>query len=380
MFEKSDRVKRLSGSERSKRPTAIPKGAIRMDMGEPDFPTPVHIQEAAGRAMRDNLTHYGNAYGEPALREAVCLSLQRDFGVERKVENVLITAGGIGAITVVCATYLNSGDEALIPDPEYSAYADSVALFGGIPVFFPLKEDFHIDVEAVEQRLSPKTKLVFISNPGNPTGRVLRADEIRELARLAVKKNVLLVIDEAYHRLIYSGAQFLSICQVEDAQHHTILLNSFSKTYAMTGWRVGYMVADAPLIKDMVTFHKAMTICPNVPAQMACAAAAAGPQDCVEAMRQEYEKRKDLVEKKLKQIRRLHTPSCEGAFYLFPRFEHSSTSQQMTEYLFGKGILVRSGTEFGAQGQKHLRISFATSYETLEAGMERLKQALEEIQ
>jgi aspartate/methionine/tyrosine aminotransferase len=379
VLEKSDRVKRLSGSERSQRPALVPKGAIRLDMGEPDFPTPAHVQEAAGRAMRDNLTHYGSAYGELALREAICLSLKRDFGVERKPEDVLVTSGGIEAIQVISATYLNPGDEALIPDPEYSAYADSVALFGGTPVFVPLKEDFHIDFEAMEQRISQKTKIVFISSPGNPTGRVLREDEIRSLARLAVEKDFLLVLDEAYHKLIYSGVRFLSICQVEEARSHSILLNSFSKTYAMTGWRVGYMVADALLIKDMVTFHKAMTICPNVPAQMACAAAAAGAQACVEAMRQEYEKRKDLVEKKLKEIKGLHTPPCEGAFYFFPRFEHAWTSQQMTEYLSSKGILVRSGTEFGASGQKHLRICFAASMETLEAGMDRLKRALDEL-
>jgi aspartate aminotransferase len=379
VLEKSDRVKRLSGSERSQRPTVVPKGAVRLDMGEPDFPTPGHVQEAATMAMRNNLTHYGSAFGEPALRQAVCLSLKRDFGVERKPENVLVTSGGIEAIHVICATYLNPGDEALIPDPEYSAYADSVSLFGGTPVFFPLKEDFHIDFEAIEKRSSQKTKIIFVSSPGNPTGRVLREDELRSLARLAVKKDLLLVLDEAYHKLIYSGVRFLSICQVEDVQNRSILLNSFSKTYAMTGWRVGYMVADAPLIKDMVTFHKAMTICPNVPAQMACAAAAAGPQDCVEVMRQEYEKRKDLVEKKLKEIKGLHTPPCQGAFYFFPRFDHALTSQQMTEYLFNKGILVRSGTEFGASGQKHLRICFATSMEILEMGMERLKQALDEL-
>jgi aspartate aminotransferase len=379
VLEKSDRIKRLSGSERSQRPTVVPKGAVRLDMGEPDFPTPGHVQEAATMAMRNNLTHYGSAFGEPALRQAVCLSLKRDFGVERKPENVLVTSGGIEAIHVICATYLNPGDEALIPDPEYSAYADSVSLFGGTPVFFPLKEDFHIDFEAIEKRSSQKTKIIFVSSPGNPTGRVLREDELRSLARLAVKKDLLLVLDEAYHKLIYSGVRFLSICQVEDVQNRSILLNSFSKTYAMTGWRVGYMVADAPIIKDMVTFHKAMTICPNVPAQMACAAAAAGPQDCVEVMRQEYEKRKDLVEKKLKEIKGLHTPPCQGAFYFFPRFDHALTSQQMTEYLFNKGILVRSGTEFGASGQKHLRICFATSMEILEMGMERLKQALDEL-
>jgi aspartate aminotransferase len=379
MLEKSDRVKRLSGSERSQRPLVIPKSIIRLEMGEPDFSTPVHIQEAATRAMRNNFTHYGNAYGEPALREAVCLSLKRDFGVERKPENVLITSGGIAAIHTICATYLNPGDEVLIPDPEYSAYADSVSLFGGTPVFVPLKKDFHIDFEAMEKCISKKTKIAFISSPGNPTSRVLREDEILSLARLAVTKDFLLVLDETYCKLIYGAIKFLSICQVEEVRSRSILLNSFSKAYAMTGWRVGYMVADAPLIKEMVTFHKAMTICPNVPAQMACAAAAAGPQECVEIMRQEYEKRKVLVAQKLNEIQGLTTPPCEGAFYFFPRFEHSLTSQQMTEYLFNKGIMVRSGTEYGAGGQKHFRICFATSMENLEVGINRLKQALDEL-
>ena len=379
MLEKSDRVKRLSGSERSQRPLVIPKSIIRLEMGEPDFPTPVHIQEAATLAMRNNFTHYGNAYGEPALREAVCLSLKRDFGVERKPENVLITSGGIAAIHTITATYLNPGDEVLIPDPEYSAYADSVSLFGGTPVFVPLKEDFHIDFEAMEKRISKKTKIAFISSPGNPTSRVLREDEILSLARLVVTKDFLLVLDETYCKLIYGAIKFLSICQVEEVRNRSILLNSFSKAYAMTGWRVGYMVADAPLIKEMVTFHKAMTICPNVPAQMACVAAATGPQECVKTMRQEYEKRKVLVAQKLNEIQGLTTPPCEGAFYFFPRFEHSLTSQQMTEYLFNKWIMVRSGTEYGAGVQKHFRICFATSMENLEVGIDRLKQALDEL-
>ena len=379
MLEKSDRVKRLAGSERSSRKITIPEGAIRLDMGEPDFPTPDHIKEAATRAIRDNFTHYGNAYGEGALRQAVCLSLKRDFGVERKPENVLITSGGMEAINVISATYLNPGDEALIPDPDYSAYPDSVALFGGTPVFAPLKEDFHIDFDVLEKCISQKTKIIFISNPGNPNSRLLREDEIRGLARLALEKNLLLVVDEVYYKLLYNEVKFFSICQVEEVRDRSILLNSFSKTYAMTGWRVGYMVADAGNIKDMVTFHNAITICPNVPAQLACAAAIIGPQDCVLAMRAEYEKRKIFVEQKLKGMPKLTTPPCDGAFYFFPRFHHSMTSQQMTEYLFHKGIIVRSGTEFGANGQKHFRICFASSMKNLEIGMERLKKALDEL-
>lgn len=379
MFELSDRVKKLSGSERSQRPTAIPKDAIRLEMGEPDFPTPLHIQEAAARAMRDGHTHYGNAYGEPALREAVCTGLERDYGQKRGPENVLITSGGIAGIHTICATYLNPGDEVLIPDPEYSAYADSVSLFGGTPVFIPLSEDFHIDFDVLEERVSSRSRILFVSNPGNPTGRVLREDEVRRLARLAVERNLLLVIDEVYHKLIYGEVPFLSICQVEEVRNRSILLNSFSKTYAMTGWRVGYMVADAPRIKEMVTFNKAMATCTNVPAQMACVAALLGPQECVETMRREYEKRKNLVTRLLGDIGGLSTPPCEGAFYFFPRYEHALTSPKMREYLFSKGILVRSGTEFGACGESHFRICFATSVEILEKGLARLKQALDEI-
>jgi aspartate aminotransferase len=379
MLEKSERVKKLQGSERTQRKLIIPKDAIRLDMGEPDFPTPVHIQEAATRAMRENYTHYTNAYGEEELRQAVCSSLKRDFGVERKPENVLITSGGISAIHTISATYLSQGDEALIPDPEYSAYADSVSLFGGTPVFVPLKPDFHLDFDALEKSISKRTRMLFVSSPGNPTGRILRDDEIRGLARLAVEKDLLLVVDEVYCKLLYGGAKFLSICQIEEARARSILLNSFSKAYAMTGWRVGYLVADAPIIKDLVTFHKTMTICPNVPAQRACIAALNGPQDCVEAMLSEYEQRKVLVEKRLKEIPRITVAPCEGAFYFFIRFEHSLTSQQMTEYLFNKGIMVRSGTEYGTGGQKHFRICFATSMEILETGMDRLKQALDEL-
>jgi aspartate/methionine/tyrosine aminotransferase len=274
--------------------------------------------------------------------------------VDRGPENVLVTAGGIEAVNVISATFLNPGDEALIPDPEYSAYADSVSLFGGTPVFVPLKEDFHLDFEAMEKRISPKTKIVFISSPGNPTGRVLREEEIQRLAQLAVKMDFLLVLDEAYHKLIYRGIQFRSICQIADVRNRSILLNSFSKTYAMTGWRVGYMVADAPLIKDMVIFHKATTICPNVPAQMACAAAAAVPRiasrPCAGNTRTNGSGGKEIERDQKGSIRR------PAKLFILPRYEHAWDSQQMTEYLFGKGIW-RAAVLSSAPAEKHIRIS-----------------------
>lgn len=379
MFEISEMVKRIQGSERSQRKVTIPKGAIRMDMGEPDFPTPVHIQEAATRAMRDNFTHYVTPYGDEELREAICFSLKRDFDVERNPENVLISAGGIEGIHAISATYLNPGDEALVFDPGYSAYADSIALFGGNPVFVPLTDHFHLDLKAVEDRITGRTKMIFLASPSNPTGAVLREEEIRGIAKVALEHDLLLIVDEVYYRLLYGGLEHFSICQIDEVKERAILLNSFSKTYAMTGWRVGYLVADAKVIQDLVGFHKALVTCVNAPAQKGCVAALTGPQDCVETMVAEYNKRMNLVEKALKGIERVSTPPCEGAFYFFPRFEHQIKSKEMTDYLADKGIAVRSGTEFGENGQHHIRISFATSIETLQQGMDGLKKALDEL-
>jgi len=379
MFEISEMVKRIQGSERSQRKIVVPEGAVRMDRGEPDFPTPVHIQEAATRAMKDNFTHYVDPYGDRELREAICFSLRRDYGVERSPENVLITVGGLEAINVICATYLNPGDEALVFDPGYSAYGDSIVLFGGKPVFVPLTDRFHLDLKAVEERISKRTKMIFLANPSNPTAAVLREEEIRGLGKIALEHDLLLVIDEVYYRLLYGGIEHFSICQVDEVKDRAILLNSFSKTYAMTGWRVGYLVADPKVIRDLVGFHKTLVICVNAPAQKGCVAALRGPQDCVEAMKAEYTRRMRLVKEALEGIERVSTPPCEGAFYFFPRFQHGVTSREMTNYLAEREIFVRSGTEFGENGQKHIRISFATSIEKLEEGMERLKRALDEL-
>ncbi len=377
MFAISEMIKRILGSERSQRKLSPPSGAIKMHMGEPDFPTPMHIQEAATRAMRDGFTHYGNAFGDPELREAISMSLDRDYGVETSPDNVLVTAGGIEAIHIISASYLNPGDEVLVADPGYSAYADSVALFGGRPVPVPLTDRYHLDLDAMREAVTDKTRMVFLSNPGNPTGAVFGEEEIRGIAAIAVEHDLLLVVDEVYHKLMYGGIRHFSICEVEEVKDRAILVNSFSKTYAMTGWRVGYLVTHPAIVKDLVRFHKALVICVNTVAQKASVAALTGPQDSVETMRTEYNNRRLLVEKALNGIDGLRTPPCEGAFYLFPRFEHRVTSKEMTAYLAEKGVLVRSGTEFGEKGQSHVRLSFTITSEELEEGMDRFKRALD---
>ncbi len=382
MFQVSERIERIKsvGSERLKMALIAPKGAIRLSIGEPDFPTPVHIKEAATRAMKDNFTYYGARTGDEELRRAICFSLQRDYGVERKPENVLVTTGGLGGINSICATYLNPGDEALVLDPGYSAYRVSISLFGGRPIPVPLTDTFHLDLREVENRISKRTKMMLLANPSNPTGAVLAEEEIRGLARIAREHNLMLIVDEVYHKLVYEGSKLFSICQVDEIKDQAILLNSFSKTYAMTGWRVGYLIADARMIKELVLFHQSMVSCVNTIAQRACVAALTESQDCVEAMRTEYDKRRKFVQKALQGIERISISPSEGAFYFFPRFEHKFTSGEMTDYLAEKGILVRSGTEFGENGQKHIRISYSASIEVLEEGMERLKKALDELE
>jgi len=375
----AERVKKIQGSERSQRKIAIPKGVIRMDLGDPDFPTPLHIQEAALKAMRDNFTHYGNAFGEEDLREAICFSLMRDYGIKRSPENVLVTVGGLEAINVICATYLNPGDEALVFDPGYSAYAVSVALFGGRPVSVPLMDDFHINFDLLRAKITERTKIIFMANPSNPTAALLREDEIRGLARVALEHNLLIVVDEVYHKLLYNGSRLFSICQVEEAKDRSILLNSFSKTYAMTGWRVGHVVAGVEVIKGLVHFHRAMVTCVSVPLQKACLAALQGPQDCVTEMVSQFDRRRKVVDQELKKINGIIPRPCEGAFYFFPRYTHSLSSKDMTHYLEERGLQVRSGTEFGEKGQHHIRLSFAISVEEIQEGMKRLKKGLEDL-
>jgi aspartate/methionine/tyrosine aminotransferase len=379
MFDLSQRVQCISTSERAQRKITIPKGAIRMDIGEPDFPTPIHIQEAAFKAMQDNFTHYGNAYGDMELREAICFGLKRDYDVERKPENILVTTGGIEAIATIMGTYINPEDEVILLDPDYSGYADAIALFGGNSVTVPLSGELRPDLDAIAGKVSDRTKMIVLSNPSNPTGVVLTESEIRGLAEIVRSNNLFIVVDEVYHKLLFDNTNHFSICQVEGIEDRAIVLNSFSKTYAMTGWRVGYLVADENVVRQLVLFHRTIVSCVNTPSQKACVAALTGPQDCVEQMRQSYDKRRKLVEKKLNNIGSLSAPPCQGAFYAFPRFTHPMSSREMLVYLMDRGVLVRSGTEFGDNGEGHIRIAFTTSAEMIEEGMDRLKNALESM-
>lgn len=378
-FEISRLVKSITGSERAQAKLVFPEGLIKLSLGQPDFPTPEHIKEAAFLAMKKNFTRYVDPMGDTELREAVCLSYKRDYDVDLLPENILITAGGIEAVSVAAATYVNPGDEVLIMDPEYSAYPDAVKLFGGKTVRVPLGKDLHPDFETIERHITKKTKMLFLSNPCNPTGQVLFKDEVEGLAEIAREHDLLLVVDEVYHKLIYNGQKHYSIREVEQARDRTILINSFSKTYSMTGWRIGYIVAESNIIRNLLAAHRTFMYSVNAPAQKACVAALTGSQDCVQNMLAEYERRRRLAQERLQGIQSLSTPPCQGAFYFFPRFTHRLTSIEMVSYVAERGVVVRSGTEFGENGQKHVRISFSVPVDVLEKGIEKLREALDDL-
>lgn len=380
MLHISQRLKRIQGSERAGRKIIIPQGTIRLDSGEPNFSTPLHIQEAATKAMQNNSTHYVPAFGDETLREAICDALKQDYNVKRKTENVLVTMGGSEAVYLIAAAYINHGDEAIVLDPEYSAYSEAVRLFGGKAVPAAVGKDLHIDLETVARKVTQKTKMIFLSNPCNPTGMVYSEQEIKGLAKIAMKNNLLLIVDEVYHKLLYDDAMHFSVSQVEEAQSCNVVINSFSKTYAMTGWRIGYIIADVEIIKTLAGLHKSLLICANAPAQKACVAALTGPQTSLDLMKTEYNKRRKLAMDLLADIDGLTVPPCKGAFYFFPRFQHPLSSKELTQRLSEKKLLVRSGTEFGQNGDKHFRITFATSVKNIENGLGLLKTALKELE
>ncbi|PKL01713.1 MAG: hypothetical protein CVV55_08155 [Synergistetes bacterium HGW-Synergistetes-2] len=253
-------------------------------------------------------------------------------------------------------------------------------LFGGVPVLVPLDKNFGLDIEAVERKVTPRTKMMMISNPCNPTGRVLKYAELKALVDLVLRHDMLLIADEVYHKLTYDDNKHISVMQFEEIRDRAVLLNSFSKTYAMTGWRVGYILADSPVINNAVKFHKSLLTCVSTPSQKACVAALLGPQDCVEEMRLEYTRRRQLMLKHLKTIDGIDSLSSEGAFYFYPRFQHDILSKDLVNYMYDRGVLIRSGTEFGANGEGYFRVAYAATPEaTLENGMIRLKEAFDSL-
>lgn len=358
------------------------KDVIRLNIGEPDFKTPKHIIAAAKQAMDEGFTHYAPDRGDQELRTLIAEELKKDLHVSYDPENeVLITAGGQAALYVAITTTVNPGDEVIVLAPYYPPYLVDIQLAGGKPIFVTLSDEtnFSPTLEAVESNVTDKTKLIIILSPNNPTGAVYDEKFLKATAEVARSHNLLVVSDEVYWKIIYNDVKHCSIASFPEMRERTIIVNSFSKTYAMTGWRIGHLAAEKEFINQMLKIHHSINICANASAQRAAVAALTGLQDCVHEFLEEYDRRRKFVVKALNDLPGFKCLMPQGAFYVFPNIQELGVSsvELARSLVTDARVITVPGSGFGTEG--YLRISYTKPIDTLKEAIERIRPVVEKL-
>jgi aspartate aminotransferase len=362
----------------SLRPSTRPgAGLISLASGEPDFDTPEHIRRALVEAIEGGATHYGAWDGDPELRAALAATAGGGARRERSAAEILVTHGGSGALAAAMLGTLNPGDELIVPTPTYSLYADLARLAGARPRAVPLTADFRLDLDAIAAA-APSARMIVICNPGNPTGAVCSAQELRAVAAIADEHDLLVVSDEAYERIVYGEGGFTSALDVPELADRLLYAQTFSKTYAMTGWRVGYLCAPADVIAAAALVHRSFAGPLNTAIQRAALAAVVGDQGFFAPMLAEYAARRELVLDTLGDIAGVTAHRPDGAFYVFVDHRELGTTAEIVTRARERGLAVRAGSEFGQGGEGHIRLSFATDHARLEQGLALLRETLSE--
>jgi aspartate/methionine/tyrosine aminotransferase len=351
------------------------RDVIHLEIGEPDFDTPENIVEAGIAALRAGETHYCPAAGIPELRDAAAVELSRTRGVEVAPERVLVANGAKPFLFFTILATCEPGDEVIYPDPGFPIYESAIRWAGGTPVALALREDlgFSFDVDELATSLSERTKLVILNSPQNPTGGLTPAADLAAAAELVLETDAWVLSDEVYARIVY-GDEFASIASVPGMLERTVLLDGFSKTYAMTGWRCGYAAVPEPLVEPLTRFFINSTSCVPPFVQLAGVAALTGPQDAVTAMVAEFEARRDLIVAGLNELPDVSCRSPRGAFYVFTNVADVPIgAEALADRLLEEaGVAVLAGTAFGAEGAGHLRLSYANSQVNLARALERM--------
>lgn len=358
------------------------KNVIHLEQGEPDFTTPIHILNAAVQAAKTGFTHYTEVDGTLELRKAIAGKIEKDNGIDADPKtDITVTSGSQEAMFITAMAFLNPGDEALILDPYYPAHFEDTLIAEAVPVSVPLDEnkDYSVDIEVLENRITKKTRMIWMCNPSNPTGHVFSEQDLQTIAEVAKGHDLMVFSDEIYEKIVYDGARHVSIGSLPGMEDRTITVNGFSKAYAMTGWRIGYIAAEKRLSAILRKLHYYAVLCPNAISQKAAFAALTGPQDCVRQMVEEYDRRRKCVLSELKKIKSLRYTVPKGAFYVFPDFSNFGKSDEgLAKYLLEKAqVATAPGSGFGRAGSGHLRISYSVSYEQIKQGIERIKNCLE---
>ena len=358
------------------------KEIIHLEIGEPDFDTPRNIIDAAIDALRDGWTHYGPSAGLPELREAVADEVTRTRGVKVDPADVVITPGGKPVMFFAMLALIDSDDEVIYPNPGFPIYESVINFIGAKPVPIRLREEnkFRLDVDELVSLVTPKTKMIVVNSPQNPTGSVLTKEDLRAIADVSIKNNIIVLSDEIYSRTIYDG-EHRSMYSFDGMPERMIILDGYSKTYAMTGWRLGYGVMPALLAEQVAKLQTNCNSCTASFSQIAGISALKGPQTDVEAMNHEFRKRRDIVVEGLNKIKSVHCLVPDGAFYVFPNVSRAGLkSEELADRILREaGVAVLSGTSFGSFGEGFIRISYANSIENINKALGRMRDFFDQI-
>lgn len=354
---------------------------ISLSIGEPDFSTPWHVREKGIETLEKGKTWYSPNRGFMELREEISRWLERKYGVSyAPKKNVLVTVGGSEAIDLCLRSIIRPGDEVLVPEPSFVCYVPLTQMAGGVPVGIETKaeDQFRVTAEEVREKITPRTKLLILPFPNNPTGAVMRREHLEEIAEVVREHNLLVLSDEIYSELTYGKERHVSFASIEGMKERTIVVNGFSKTFAMTGWRLGYAAGPEELIGPMTKLHQYAIMCAPTTAQYAATEALRDGDEDIEAMRNEYDMRRRLITDGLNKMG-LHCFEPEGAFYVFPCIRSTGlTSEQFCEkLLYAEHVAVVPGTAFGESGEGFVRISYSYSIKHITEALRRIRRFID---
>ena len=341
--------------------------AINLGIGEPDFNVPENIKNAMKKSIDENETHYTPNKGIIELREEIAKKFKKDNGINTNPDNIIVTAGASEGLFMCAQAFIEKGDEILLPNPSFLSYEACIKIANGtiVPVDCTMENEFKLKAEDVEEKITDKTKAIMLNSPSNPTGAVMEKEDIKAIADLSMDKDFLIISDEIYEKIIYNKKHY-SPAKYSD---NVITLNGFSKTYAMTGLRIGYLTANENYTENLLKIHQYNIACASTTAQRGAYEALSGPQGEVEKMVSEFQRRRDLIVSRLNEIG-YETVNAEGAFYVFPKIEDEDFVMKAAK----AGVITVPGIAFGSNGKGHVRMSYANSYENIEKAMNLLEE------
>jgi aspartate aminotransferase len=353
-----------------------PPDAINLGLGEPDVQPPEAMIEAFKAALDKGYNKYGPSAGVKELREAIAKSLKR-FRRDVAYENIIVTAGATEGMMIACGTIVDEGDEVLVPNPGFIVYGPDVALAGGRPVEYSLRHEngFLPDIEEIKSLITPKTKAIIVNSPSNPTGTVFPKDAVKALADVATDADLYILSDEVYHNFVYEGEH----CSFARFHDDTIIVDSFSKTFAATGWRIGYVATSKEIVQQLAKVQYYTLACPPTATQYAVLEGLKMEGSYRKQLLETFRKRRDIAQRKISEISSFSASPVSGAFYVFPKYSQAIGSDEFATRILNKGVICAPGSAFGSQGEGHLRFSYANSEENIERGLEIVKDVAASI-